>query len=344
MTTQTERLSGGLLNHVWRAQGSPKSTPGSIIVKWVLPYIATSPGVPLDPHRIVIEARALAAFEAGRPLAAVDSADVRAPRLLALDEQHHLLVMEDMGEWPNLGAWLACPECKPSDAGLLGASLGRFMGLLHRVSSTKPDLVKEIDNKNIQRTRLEFQYSAIGDYARRAGLPDAGMLGRQAVEYGKLLQGQGICMIMGDLWPPSVIVTDAGLRIIDWELAHYGRPSQDVGHLAAHLWMYDHRAPNADVAARARIVLKRFLEAYRVAIGPSFDTLLGTQGVSESAIHFGCEVLTRTVGAFQDGYLYSGLAPEDDIIQEAAQVAAEHIRLPLEVDTFDAVSWRSHNT
>jgi tRNA A-37 threonylcarbamoyl transferase component Bud32 len=343
ITRQTERLSGGLLNQVWRVQGSAESIPASIIVKWVLPYIASSPGIELDPHRIVVEARAMAAFEAGGALASVDSAEVRAPRLLALDEPHHLLIMEDIGRWPNLGAWLACPECKPSDAGWVGASLGRFIGLVHRESSINPDLAKEFDNKNIQRTRLELQYRAVGDYAVRAGLPDASVLGERALEYGKLLQERGVCMIMGDLWPSSVIVTDSGLRIIDWELAHYGRPSQDVGHLAAHLWMYGHRAPSADVAERSRIVTDCFLDAYRATLDSAFDKLLGVKGVRESAIHFGCEVLTRTAGVFQDGYLYHGLAPSDLIFQEAARVAAAHIGHPLDVDTFDALHWRPHS-
>lgn len=335
-----EQLSGGLLNYVWRLQGSPESTPGSIIVKWAPPYIATSPGVALDPRRLAIEAKAMSAFEADGPLAAVELPEVRAPRLFMVDDQQHVLAMEDVGRWPDLGTWLHLPSSDPTQAESIAASLGRFVGLLHRVSFEQPGLAQEFDNSNIQRTRLEFQYGSVGDYARRAQLPDADALGGQAVEFGKLLQEPGVCTIMGDLWPPSVIVTDSGLRIIDWELAHYGRPSQDVGHLAAHLWMHGHRAASADASARAGEMLRGFLQAYRAATHLVFDRLFGAQGVFESSIHFGSEVLTRTVGVFQDGYLYNGLAVDDPIIEEAAEVAATHIRHPLDVNTFDALGWR----
>ncbi|OIO91954.1 MAG: hypothetical protein AUK03_10375 [Anaerolineae bacterium CG2_30_64_16] len=335
-----EQLSGGLLNHVWRVRGGPRSIPASVIVKQTPPHIASSPGVTLDPRRILIEAHALAAFEAGGSLAEVAALDVRPPRLLILDEPRHLLVIEDVCQCPDLEAWLHLPASNPAQAELLGASLGLFIGTLHGVTSQRPQLAQEFDNRKIQQMRLDFQYRAIRAYAERAGLPDADALGRRAVAFGELLQQPGVAVIMGDLWPRSVIVSDEGLRVIDWELAHYGRPAQDVGHLAAHLWMQAHRAADARVAAAADALLRSFLAAYRDALGPVFDSLFGAAGVFESSVHFGSEVLTRTTGVFQDGYLYSGLAPDHPAIQEAAIIAARHIREPLGVDTFDALGWR----
>jgi aminoglycoside phosphotransferase (APT) family kinase protein len=143
---------------------------------------------------------------------------------------------------------------------------------------------------------------------------------------------------MGDLWPPSVRVTSAGLRLIDWELAHFGRPSQDVAHLTAHLWMYAHHAPTEEAAGKARSVLQRFLYAYRAALGERLDAILGTQGLRECAIHVGSEILVRTVGGFQDGYLYEGLGLEDTAIREAVEVAAKHLRAPQCADTFRILS------
>ena len=335
-----EQLSGGLLNHVWRVRGGPGSVPASVIIKRTPPYIASAPGVTLDPLRILIEARALAALEAGGALAEIAALDVRPPRLLILDEPRRLLVMEDVCQCPDLEAWLHLPESDPSQAASLGDSLGRFVGDLHRESAHRPQLAQTFDNRNIQRMRLDFQYRAIRTYAGRAGLLDAEALGHRAVALGEILQQPGVALIMGDLWPRSVIVSDEGLRVIDWELAHYGRPAQDVGHLAAHLWMHRHRAPDARTATTAQAVLDSFLVAYREALGVEFDSLFGVKGVGESSVHFGSEVLTRTTGVFQDGYLYSGLAPDHPAIQEAARIAARHIREPLGVDTFDALGWR----
>jgi 5-methylthioribose kinase len=360
---QPEPLPGGYLNCVWRVPGRPEP----IIVKVAPPHIAAMPNIPLDPGRIVIEARALAAFGPRGALADVASPVVRPPRLLDFDERAHVLVMEDVGTCPDLGAWLrqrgqdeeSADGCSLSAE--IGRHVGRFIGTLHVRSHDDARLAELFDSRTIQRTRLEVQYQAVRDLCVRAGLPDAAALGSKAVALGNLLQEPGLCVIMGDLWPPSILVTDEadgrhpadsrhpGIRIIDWELAHFGRPSQDVGHLVAHLWMHIHRAPTerADSkhpadnkhpsAARARAALQGFLTAYRSALGDKFTDLFGATGREESAVHLGAEILVRTVGAFQDRYLYEGLPPYDPIIQEAVQAAAEHMRHAERVDTFAAL-------
>jgi hypothetical protein len=198
------------------------------------------------------------------------------------------------------------------------------------------------NNVQIQRTRLDFQYKNIQSYAARAGLGNADEIGKQAIQLGERLQQPGSNLIMGDLWSPSVIVTESGLRLIDWELAHYGHPSQDVGHFAAHLWMIAHRASTSEVTMNAETILKHFLESYRDVMGIEFDNLFGVDGVRESSVHFGSEILTRTVGAFQNDYHYGGLSTDHPSIQEAVQTAAAHILDPLEMHTFDSLDWRTN--
>lgn len=333
-------LSGGLLNYVWRVAGDSKSNPRFMIIKWSPPFIASMPDVELDPVRSTIEAKALTAFEPGEKLFGVGEPSVRAPCLYLFDEEQHFLAMEDLGARPDLGAWLRSGSHSRVEAEAIGISLGQFIGRLHRSSAHRPDLAQHFNNSNIQHTRLEFQYNNIQQYAQNAGLPSADEIGRQAVEYGEKLQKPGLAFIMGDLWPPSILITEAGLRIIDWELAHYGRPSQDIGHLAAHLWMHSHRAVSNQGAVLAKQVLDSFLGSYRATLGGDFDSLFGIAGVMESSIHFGSELLTRTTGVFQKDYLYAGLAYDDPIIQEAVDAAARHIRTPAYVDTFDALGWR----
>jgi len=41
--------------------------------------------------------------------------------------------------------------------------------------------------------------------------------------------------------------------------------------------------------------------------------------------HFGAEILARTLGNFQNNYLYDGLPPKHPIIQEAAEQARKWI-------------------
>lgn len=338
---EPQPLSGGLLNYVWRAVGNPGSAPGSMIVKWSPPFIASVPGIELDPGRNFIEAKALAAFEPGGELAVVGEAGVRPPRLYLFDQAQHFLTLEDLGAAPDLGAWLRAGEQSRQEAEAIGESLGRFIGSLHRLSANRPDLARNFNNRAIQRTRLDFHYQNIEQYARNAGIANAGIIGRRAVEYGKKLQQPGLVIIMGDLWPPSILVTGAGLRIIDWELAHYGRPSQDIGHLAAHLWMHSHRAADGHRALLARQMLDSFLRSYRATLGRDFDALFGIAGLVESSIHFGSELLARTTGVFQKDYLYASLAHDDPVIQQAVNTAARHICMPAAENTFAALGWRT---
>ena len=325
-----ELLTGGLVNYVWRVDGYPKS----VVVKAAPPYVATVPDIRLDPWRIIIEGRMMAAFEPGGLLAGIGSAIIRPPRLIDLDEEQGILVMEYLDDNPDFGAWLFQNQYQEASGGDIGRIVGEFIGALHARSYNNQKMAQAFDNTPIQHVRLDSQYRGIKELCLRAGLPDADALGKEAVAFGKLLQQPGLCVIMGDLWPRSLLITAGGVRIIDWEFAHFGRPAQDVGHLAAHLWMHIHCAPNDDAAAQAQTALQGFLEDYRLALGPTFEALFGATGERESAIHFGAEVLVRALGAFQNGYLYDGLSLDDPKVKEAVGMAAAHLRASGNRDTF----------
>ncbi|MGB0386180.1 MAG: phosphotransferase [Ardenticatenaceae bacterium] len=329
-----EPLQGGYLNYVWRVRGTPNSAWGSVIIKHAPSHIAAMPDVPLDPRRILIEANALTAFGAQGACSAVASSAIRAPHLFDLDASQHILIMEDVGEHVDLGAWLHQGRQGSDESRIVGSQLGEFIGRLHLLSYGDQQLAPLFANQTIQQTRLEVQYRVIEELAIKCALSDAKMLGERALALGEQFLQPGSCVIMGDLWPPSLLMTSAGLRVIDWELAHFGQPAQDIGHLVAHLWMQRHRAPNRQIAAQADILLQSLLQSYRTTLGDLFDPIFGTKGIHQSSIHFGAELFVRTVGAFQSGYLYDGLSIDHPLIQEAVQVAAAHIRTPERVDTF----------
>ena len=242
--------------------------------------------------------------------------------------------MEDLGDNPDFGAWLYQGQYRTSTASEIGEEVGTFIGALHARSCGDQAMAKAFDNKSIQHVRLENQYRRVRDYCLRGGLADAEVLGREAIAFGRLLRQPGLCAIMGDLWPRSILITSRGIRLIDWEFAHFGRPAQDIGHLTAHLWMHIHCAPSEEAAARARAALHGFLQNYRLALGTTLQTLFESSGERECSIHFGSEVLARTVGLFQTGYLYEGLEPKDKKVREAVEIAAAHLRPSEDTDTF----------
>ena len=75
-------------------------------------------------------------------------------------------------------------------------------------------------------------------------------------------------------------------------------PSELIAHLAAHLWMHLHRAATPTTIERSRECLQAFLGSFRRAIDRAFKPLHGTTGMREAALHFGSEILARTLGRF----------------------------------------------
>jgi hypothetical protein len=281
-------LTGGLMNHVWRLIGATSTA----ILKHAPPFVATDPAIPLSAARLTFEASALELLETMPDLAP----GVRPPRLIAFSASTATMLTEDLGDCPDL-------LTAPHEAGRVGA----FIGRLHASTRQRPDLAARFHNRDIQQTRLAVQYAPVADLL--AGHPDATELGEAAVRLGERLCRRGCCLVMGDLWPPSVLIAPEGVRLIDWEMSHYGLPAQDVAHLVAHLWM----AGQSDV-------IRDFLDAYGREAGP-----LTAAERRDCGIHFGAEILVRAVGPFSERGPYRGLSRSDGAVEAAIQVAATAI-------------------
>ena len=327
LTGAPTRLPEGNLNVVWRVPGADRS----VILKYAPPHIAVDPTTPLDPSRLVIEARCLEALGSGGSLAGLRGSSVRPPRRIDVQTEPHVLIMEDCGDGPTLGRWLREGEetTVQKEVPNIGRRLGRFIGRLHRTTFDNPDCATTFDNWPMQETRLAVQYQGVADMLRAGGIGDAETLGERAESLGESLLDPGRCLTMGDLWPPSVLVTERGaLRVIDWELAHYGRPLQDVAHWLAHLWMQGHRAPSEAVEKALADHRDAFLEGYAGALGDKMTLLWDDAERRGAAIHFGAEILVRAVGPFRDGYVYAGLEADHPAVQEAVATAAACLRDP----------------
>ncbi len=320
------RLPEGNLNVVWRVSGAGRS----VIVKYAPPYIAADPETPLDPSRLVIEGRCLEALGTGGRLADLSSSNVRTPRLLDESTDPHVILMEDLGPLSTLGRWLheQNPDEVQTTAPTLGQHLGTFIGRLHSATHNRSEYAEAFDNRPMQETRLAVQYRGVAEMLKTGGVDDADVLARQAETLGLKLLEPGCCLTMGDLWPSSVLVKGKDLRLIDWELAHYGRPLQDVAHWRAHLWMQRHRAPSIAVADAVASLWNAFLTSYRDALGDTETALWTEQEKRDAAVHFAAEILVRAVGPFQNGYVYAGFSPDHPAVQEAVSVAARTLRSP----------------
>jgi hypothetical protein len=312
---------GGLVNVVHRAGARAAA---SVIVKHAPPHLASAPAIPLSPARLGFEHAALRALAPGGALAGVLGPRVRAPVPLGFDPAASVLVLEDFGDPPDLAAAL---PARPPLAGVLD-DLGAALGRLHRRSAGRPELAAAFDNRDVQQTRLHVQYEQVGAWLEAAGVPEAATLGERALGLGRSLLAPGRCLVMGDLWPASVLDLSAdGLALIDWEFAHYGRPLQDVAHLAAHLWMQAHRAPSRAAAHVFAHALTSFLTGYAGELDGA-PLVFPISELCDAAVHVGCEILARTVGPFRTGFLYDGLPPGHPARLEALASAVEQLRAP----------------
>lgn len=273
-------LSGGFLNFVWRVNAAS----GSAIAKRAPPWAASVPEVSLSPKRLLLEARALRQFEHA-PLNGLTTAGVRPPRLLGFCRKAWLLLEEDVGAGPDLSEALR-------DQALF-SQLGAFIAGLHRETFGSAIFRRRFANVDIQRARLASQYGHVGAFAELSGAQDAEALGAGARDLGRRLVEPGRCLVMGDLWPASVLPRPDGLRLIDWEFATYGSPAQDVGHLVAHLVLLGLTNEPAQGAIEA------FLTAYRAGLGSRFGELWDEGVHRDAGVHLGCELLARVWGPFR---------------------------------------------
>jgi Ser/Thr protein kinase RdoA (MazF antagonist) len=314
VTGAPERLDGGLLNHVFRVPVEG----GSVVVKMAPAAARGAPEVELGPERIGFEAAALR-WLAPDPLGAGDA--VRAPQVVDLDSSCWTLIMEDVGPAPDLEQALGSVSDgdgrKAAEVTEVLGALGRFVGRLHAGTAGDRALSCAFRNRGVQRTRMATQYLAVETWAQAAGLPDAESLARAAREVGERFLEPGKCLVMGDLWPRSVLWSSSGVRLVDWEFVHFGHPAQDLGHWAAHLWMHAHAHPER--APLIRDGYRAFVEAYEAILGER-PAVRDSDDDRAAAQHAGAEVLARVLGPFSRDYFYA------DQVEGRRQEALERAR------------------
>lgn len=315
LTGEIERLSGGNINFVWRAAGTEKN----LIIKYAPPHIATDPNVPLSAERIDFEARALKELDKNGSLHKITQPKIRPPELYAYDPERSLLIMEDVGDCQELQTTSGSPK-------KIGERLGQFIGSLHRSTFQDQELKEDFYNIEIQNVRNQLQYQTAHKSLDKAESEVVEAVKEKCHDLGKRLLRPGKCLVMGDLWPPSVFVGNENkLRLIDWEFVHFGRPLQDVAHFAAHCWMCAHTSPTKDQAEWWEILWMNFWGSYRNAIGNRRKNLFDDEEEQDFHTHVGAEILIRANGIFKAGYVYNRTDDQHHVQQEAIQTATAFI-------------------
>lgn len=313
-------LSGGNLNYVWRIPGKPHN----FVAKHAPPFIASNPVETLDPERLRFEADALRLFTENGRLSFLSAKEISAPLYYGYNSKKNLLLMEDIGSKSILFSDSMFRDYDDS----MPAVLGNFIGNLHRETAGDPFFKKSFQNLNIQKTRQRVQYREAGQFLKNAGITPSSDAINNAERLGEELLMPGKCLVMGDLWPSSILVDGQKMQLIDWEFCHYGRPLQDIAHFLAHCRMHQEITNDQRRKEQLQKFNDFFLKSYRLSLGNDFTNLFDENEFRNFAIHYAMEILIRISGPFKPGYLFDDLPANHPKIEKLAREAYELLKKP----------------
>lgn len=275
-----EKPGEGNMNYTLRVTTASRT----LIVKQARGYVEKYPTIAAPVERAVIEGRFYQTVQSVPALASY------MPQLLDLDEDNHILVLEDLGQASDY-TFLYQPGRLISEADAL--ALTAYLSALHRQFRTdQPDPV--FANRAMRTLNHEhiFNYPFLADngfdldtvqpglqalampYKRNAGLKTV------VRQLGERYLANGQTLLHGDYYPGSWLQTASGVQVIDPEFCFYGPAEFDLGVLVAHLLMADQPAT----------VLNAVLTHYEEPTG--FDETLRQQFT-------GVEIMRRLIGLAQ---------------------------------------------
>lgn len=291
--TSVSIAGDGNMNVTLRVTLVADDSKKSIIVKQSRPFVAKYDSIPAPLERIDFEAKFYDFVESQADLKS------KMPRRLAWIPEEKVLVLEDLGaasDATSLYAKYPCDEL-PSCIG----PLVEWLALLHQKSG---DEHKPEQGLNLELRKLNHEHifsipflepSAIDLDAVCPGLAAGSLpirtdekLRSNAKELGRHYLGDGPCLLHGDFYPGSWLMTDRGPMVIDPEFMFWGTAEFDLGVLLAHLQfigvrdpiqklqpMWETRYHNLDILLVRRFaaieVLRRLLGVAQLSLNMHLD-------------------------------------------------------------------------
>ena len=283
----------GNMNVTLRVTLAAGDSKESIIVKQSRPFVAKYDSIPAPLERIEFEAKFYDFVEAQSDLKS------KMPRRLAWIPEEKVLVLEDLGaasDATSLYAKYPCDEL-PSCIG----PLVDWLALLHQRSRDEHKPEKGL-NSELRKLNHEHIFSIPFNEPSAIDLDDvcSGLakeslpirtdeeLRSKAKELGGLYLGDGPCLLHGDFYPGSWLMTDQGPMVIDPEFMFWGPAEFDLGVLVAHLQfvgvqepiqklepMWGSRYQNVDLSLVRRFaaieILRRLLGVAQLPLSMNLD-------------------------------------------------------------------------
>lgn len=219
--------------------------------------------------------------------------DVPAPRLLFQDRENYVLGMSAIDAGHTV--WKSDLLEGKFDFHLANG-LGRTLALIHRNTSDKPELAKQLGDKEV------FDQLRIDPFYRHIAMVHPDIHAPVSRLIDETMQTSG-CVVLGDFSPKNILLTAQGPVLVDFETGHYGDPAFDLGFFLSHLCLKT--VLHADRRDQAIGLPTTFWERYIHELAPAQDSILfSTPNLQRRAIAnlAGC-MLARIDGKSPVDYL-----------------------------------------
>ncbi len=270
-----ELLSGGVSNQVLRV-----TTLGDLfVVKQSRPQLRTRDAWFSDLDRIYRELEVMQALQPHLPGVV--------PQVLHVDRENYVYTMSHAPL--DAFVWKAELLAGRIDAAL-GESIGRVLGRMHQVSAERRvELVGFADRAVYVQLRVDPFYRRVQE--RRPEVSHA----IEPIVEEMMTRQDALCH--GDYTPKNILVDANGFTLVDYETAHLGDPTMDLGLFLAHLTLKALRA--ADRWTAFLSLMQAFWHGYRESVTFQPHDDLERRGVK----HLGVCLLARVDGTSPVDYL-----------------------------------------
>jgi 5-methylthioribose kinase len=276
---RVEPLGGGVSNQVLRVE----TAETRFVVKQSRPQLRTRDAWYSDLDRVYREQEVMQALEPMLPPLTV-------PAVLFVDRENYAFAMSHAPD--EAVSWKAELLAGQIDAAL-GERVGRVLGLMHEGSARAAEKFRAFsDRAAYVQLRVEPFYRRIQE--RR---PEVATEVGQVIEQMLTLH-EALCH--GDYTPKNMLVHERGFTLVDYETAHFGDPTMDLGLFLAHLTLKAARLPQRrhDYVR----LMRSFWNAYRAQVHFRPADELERRGVQ----HLGVCLLARIDGTSPVEYLADG--------------------------------------
>jgi 5-methylthioribose kinase len=271
-----EMLAGGVSNQVLRIWSGPKP----LVLKQSRPQLRTREAWFSDLERIYREQEVMQALEPLLPAGAV-------PHVLFADRANFVYAMSHA--LLEARVWKAELLAGQIDLAL-GTEAGRVLGIMHEASTLNAERFAAFhDHQVYVQLRVEPFYRRIQERRPEVANALAGLIAEM------LTRKEALCH--GDYTPKNMLVHDRRFMLVDYETAHVGDPTMDLGLFLAHLTLKAVRLParRADYVA----LMRAFWDAYRQEVRFESAAELERRGL----LHLGACLLARVDGTSPVDYL-----------------------------------------